>query len=75
MTSRISFVPIINGYQAAILAAGAVVQSAVTRGGSWVGVESITLGLSYDHRLNNGMGAARFLNAVKSYLEELATEG
>lgn len=67
-----TFVPVINGHQAGILAVGAIVARPVMRGGQWVESRSATLGLSYDHRLNNGMGAARFLNTVKTRLERLA---
>lgn len=67
-----TFVPVINGYQAAILAVGAPTRRAVLREGAWAEAQYVTLGLSYDHRLNNGAGAARFLNGVKGRLERLA---
>lgn len=68
-----TFVPIINGFQAAILAAGAVVRRPVMREGAWVEADSMTLGLSYDHRLNNGTSAGRLLNRMKAHLEKLAS--
>lgn len=67
-----TFIPVINGHQAGILAVGATVTRPIMREGQWVESRFATLGLSYDHRLNNGMGAARFLNTVKARLEGLA---
>jgi pyruvate dehydrogenase E2 component (dihydrolipoamide acetyltransferase) len=62
------FVPVIQEYQAAILAVGATVQRPVQQDGQWVASDAMTLGLSFNHRLNNGMQAAQFLNAVADQL-------
>jgi 2-oxoglutarate dehydrogenase E2 component (dihydrolipoamide succinyltransferase) len=67
--------PIINQPQVGILGTGAVVKRAVVVEnadlGETIAVRSMCyLALSYDHRLVDGADAARFLNTIKSRLEE-----
>ncbi len=71
--------PIINQPQVAILGTGAVVRRPVVvsdeTGGDVIAVRSMVfLALTYDHRLVDGADAARFLNALKTRLEEGAFE-
>ncbi len=71
--------PIINQPQVGILGTGTVVKRAVVVDDAALG-EVITvrsmvyLALTYDHRLVDGADAARFLNTMKSRLEEGAFE-
>ncbi|MFN2451106.1 MAG: dihydrolipoamide acetyltransferase family protein [Candidatus Dormibacteria bacterium] len=66
---------IINQPQAAILAMDAVVKRPVVLAGDAIGVRPImNLSMSFDHRLNDGLQATRFLQAVKRTLEGLSEE-
>ncbi|WP_150242590.1 2-oxoglutarate dehydrogenase, E2 component, dihydrolipoamide succinyltransferase [Nocardiopsis quinghaiensis] len=73
--------PIINQPQVAILGAGAVVKRPVvvedlSMGDEVIAVRSMVyLSLAHDHRLIDSADAGRFLQAVKSRLEEGAFEG
>ena len=67
--------PIINQPQVAILGTGSVVKRPVVvkdaDGGETIAVRSMVyLALSYDHRIVDGAGAARFLTAMKARLED-----
>ena len=71
--------PIINQPQVAVLGTGTVVKRPVVVTdpalGEVIAVRSMVyLALTYDHRLVDGADAARFLNTVKSRLEEGAFE-
>ncbi|MGD0602174.1 MAG: 2-oxo acid dehydrogenase subunit E2 [Streptosporangiaceae bacterium] len=71
--------PIINQPQVAILGTGTVVKRPVVVTdpglGEVIAVRSMVyLALTYDHRLVDGADAARFLNTVRSRLEEGAFE-
>ncbi len=71
--------PIINQPQVAILGTGAVVKRAVVvtddTGTDAIAIRSMVyLALTYDHRLVDGAGAARFLATVKARLETAAFE-
>ena len=71
--------PIINQPQVAILGTGTVVKRPVVVTdpalGEVIAVRSMAyLALTYDHRLVDGADAARFLNTVRSRLEEGAFE-
>jgi pyruvate dehydrogenase E2 component (dihydrolipoamide acetyltransferase) len=71
--------PIINQPQVAVLGTGTVVKRPVVvtdpAFGEVIAVRSMVyLALTYDHRLVDGADAARFLNTVKSRLEEGAFE-
>ena len=71
--------PIINQPQVGILGTGAVVKRPVvvtdSEGGETIAIRSMVyLALSYDHRIVDGADAARFLNTMKTRLEEGAFE-
>lgn len=63
------FSAIINPPQAAILAVGAVLDVPVVRQGNVVPSKVMNLVLSADHRVVDGVEAAKFLRTIKSYLE------
>jgi pyruvate dehydrogenase E2 component (dihydrolipoamide acetyltransferase) len=63
------FQAIINPPECAILAVGAVREDVVVRDGQPVAAKVMTLVLSADHRLIDGVEAARFLARLKSFLE------
>ena len=62
------FTPIINPPQAAILGVGRVRDVAAFEGASVVKRQATTLSLTFDHRLNDGAPAARFLERVAELL-------
>lgn len=63
------FTPIINQPQAAILGVGRIASKAVDVGGEIKLRQMMTLSLSFDHRIVDGAGAARFLQRVKQLIE------
>ncbi|MFN2328370.1 MAG: 2-oxo acid dehydrogenase subunit E2 [Chromatocurvus sp.] len=68
------FDAIINPPQAAILAVGATERRPIERAdGSWGGYTALTLTLSSDHRIIDGAVAARFLAALKGFIETPST--
>ena len=61
---------IINQPQAAICVMDAIVKRPIVLEGDAIAVRSMmNLSLSFDHRINDGLGAARFLRTVKELLE------
>jgi len=63
---------IINQPQAAILVMDAIVKRPVVVEGDAIAVRSMmNLCISFDHRVNDGLGAARFLRSVKDTLESI----
>jgi pyruvate dehydrogenase E2 component (dihydrolipoamide acetyltransferase) len=64
------FTPIINQPEVAILGMGKIVDTPVVREGTIVIRKVMFLCLSYDHRVVDGEPAVRFLQAVKSRLEQ-----
>jgi pyruvate dehydrogenase E2 component (dihydrolipoamide acetyltransferase) len=64
------FIAIINPPEAAILATGTVKQVPVIKDGAVVPGQRMLATVSADHRVTDGAEAARFLQAVKQYLEE-----
>ena len=64
-----SFTAIIDPAQSSILACGAVKQSPAVHGGEVVVRELMTVTLSVDHRIADGVLAAKFLSRFKHYLE------
>ncbi|MCB9228456.1 MAG: 2-oxo acid dehydrogenase subunit E2 [Deltaproteobacteria bacterium] len=62
--------PIISQPQVAILSLGAVTDRAVVREGEVVIRPVCQVGLTFDHRLIDGEGGARFLQDLRSYLED-----
>ncbi|NBQ59064.1 MAG: dihydrolipoamide acetyltransferase, partial [Opitutaceae bacterium] len=63
------FCAIINPPNAAILAVGATVKKPVVKDDQIVIGQRMTLTLSCDHRVVDGLLGAKFLNAVKAHLE------
>jgi pyruvate dehydrogenase E2 component (dihydrolipoamide acetyltransferase) len=64
-----SFIAIINVPETAILAAGRISDKAVAINGDIVARKTMTLTLSADHRVVDGVYAAKFLGKVKELLE------
>jgi len=65
-----SFVAIINPPQAAILAAGRIVERVVASRGMFAIRSTMTVTLSADHRAVDGAMGARFLQKIKTCLEQ-----
>jgi len=65
-----NFIAIINPPEAAILATGTVKAVPVVKDGALVPGQRMIITVSADHRVTDGAEAARFLQAVKKYLEE-----
>ncbi len=65
------FIPIINPPEAAILAVGRVAEEIVLVDGEIHTRPTITLSLSYDHRIVDGAPAAEFLNKVRQKVEQI----
>jgi pyruvate dehydrogenase E2 component (dihydrolipoamide acetyltransferase) len=63
------FAAVINPPQAAILAVGAIREVPVVRDGAVVPGRTMTVTLSCDHRIIDGVLAARFLRELKGLLE------
>lgn len=63
------FQAIINPPQAAILAVSGIQDSPIVRHGNVVPGKVLTLTLSVDHRVIDGVAAALFLQTLKNYLE------
>jgi pyruvate dehydrogenase E2 component (dihydrolipoamide acetyltransferase) len=66
------FEAIINPPQAAILAVGSAVEKPVVRNGQIVIGHEMTCTLSADHRVVDGVMAAKFLQTLKQLLENPA---
>lgn len=64
-----SFTPILNLPQAAILGVGRIVEEAVVRDGQLVAGKTITLSLTFDHRVIDGAPAARWLQRLCERLQ------
>ncbi len=64
--------PIINQPQAAILAMDRIVKRVVVEGDAMAIRPMMNLCISFDHRLNDGLQAARFLGSVKAHLESFS---
>jgi len=66
--------PIINQSQVAILSTGAIVERPVVREGKIVIRSLVQLGLTFDHRVIDGEGGAKFLGTLKKHLETYSSE-
>jgi pyruvate dehydrogenase E2 component (dihydrolipoamide acetyltransferase) len=66
------FAAVINPPQAAVLAAGTIREVPVVRAGQVVPGRAMTVTLSADHRIVDGVLAARFLKELKALLESPA---
>jgi len=67
-----AFTPVINLPEAAILGVGRIAPKVVPRGNEIVIRQMWTLCLVFDHRLVDGAPAARFLQMIKSLIEDPA---
>lgn len=65
-----AFTPIINPPECAILGVGRIIEKPVVREGQVVIRKMMALSLSFDHRLVDGVPAARFLQRIKQYVEQ-----
>ena len=62
--------PIINQPQVAIMSVGGIVRRAVVLGDDSIVIRPIaTVGITFDHRVIDGQGGARFLSNIKNFLE------
>lgn len=65
-----AFTPVINPPESAILGIGAIVREAVPLDdGSFTARDRLTLSLTFDHRVNDGAAAARFLQTLRHLIE------
>ena len=64
-----AFTPVINLPEAAILGVGRIQDKVVAYHGEIKIRKMVTLSLVFDHRLNDGAPAARFLQKIKQYIE------
>jgi pyruvate dehydrogenase E2 component (dihydrolipoamide acetyltransferase) len=65
------FIPIINPPEAAILAAGTIIEKPVVDGGAMGAKPIMTLTLAYDHRILDGAPAALFLKEIKTEMQSI----
>ena len=65
-----AFTPIINPPECAILGIGRIIEKPVVREGKVLVRQMMALSLSFDHRLVDGVPAARFLQRIKHYIEQ-----
>jgi 2-oxoisovalerate dehydrogenase E2 component (dihydrolipoyl transacylase) len=65
--------PIINHPEVAIVGVNRIVERPVVRGGAIVVRQMMNLSSSFDHRVVDGADAARFIQAVRGFLEVPAT--
>ena len=61
--------PVINRPEVAIVAVNRIVERPAWRGGAVVGRQLMNLSSSFDHRVVDGIDAARFVQALRSTLE------
>jgi pyruvate dehydrogenase E2 component (dihydrolipoamide acetyltransferase) len=62
--------PVLNYPDTAILLTGKIYDAPVVRDGKIVVRKLLPLSLTFDHRVNDGAGAQRLLNEIKSLLED-----
>ncbi len=65
--------PVINHPEVAIVGVNRMVERPVIRDGAIVARKMMNLSCSFDHRVIDGMVAARFVQAIRGYLESPAT--
>jgi pyruvate dehydrogenase E2 component (dihydrolipoamide acetyltransferase) len=65
-----SFQAILNSPQSVILAAGSIAKRPLVVGDQVEAAETLTLSLSADHRVLDGVAAAKFLAAIARMIEE-----
>jgi 2-oxoisovalerate dehydrogenase E2 component (dihydrolipoyl transacylase) len=64
--------PVINHPEVAIVGVNRIVERPMFRGGAVVARQLMNLSSSFDHRVVDGMDAARFIQAVRALLEQPA---
>jgi pyruvate dehydrogenase E2 component (dihydrolipoamide acetyltransferase) len=65
-----AFTPVINPPESAILGIGAILREAVPlQDGGFAVRDRLTLSLTFDHRVNDGAAAARFLQTLRHLIE------
>ena len=69
----IATTPVINHPEVAIVGVNRIVERPMLRGGLVVARQMMNLSSSFDHRVVDGIDAARFIQAVRGYLETPAT--
>ena len=67
-----AFTPIINPPQCAILGVGRIIKKPAVYQDQIVPRHLVALSLTFDHRIVDGGPAARFLNTIRTYIEEPA---
>ena len=66
-----AFTPVINPPESAILGIGAIVREVVPLDdGTFAARDRLTLSLTFDHRVNDGAAAARFLQTLRHLIEQ-----
>lgn len=66
-----AFTPVINPPESAILGIGAILREAVPLDdGSFTARDRFTLSLTFDHRVNDGAAAARFLQTLRQLIRQ-----
>jgi pyruvate dehydrogenase E2 component (dihydrolipoamide acetyltransferase) len=66
-----TFTPLLNPPQVAILGVGAIQVKPVRRGGQVEFIDAISLSLTCDHQIIDGAPGARFLQVLKSKIEDV----
>jgi pyruvate dehydrogenase E2 component (dihydrolipoamide acetyltransferase) len=66
-----SFTPLLNPPQVAILGVGGIQVKPVRRGGQVEFIDAIGLSLTCDHQVIDGAPGARFLQVLKSKIEDV----
>jgi 2-oxoisovalerate dehydrogenase E2 component (dihydrolipoyl transacylase) len=69
----IATTPVINHPEVAIVGVNRIVERPMLRGGLVVARQTMNLSSSFDHRVVDGIDAARFIQSVRGYLENPAT--
>jgi 2-oxoisovalerate dehydrogenase E2 component (dihydrolipoyl transacylase) len=69
----IATTPVINHPEVAIVGVNRIVERPMLRGGLVVARQMMNLSSSFDHRVVDGIDAARFIQSVRGYLESPAT--
>jgi pyruvate dehydrogenase E2 component (dihydrolipoamide acetyltransferase) len=64
-----TFTPIIHPPENAILGVGRIVVKPIVANGNFVAASTMALSLTFDHRIMDGVPAARFLQSLKKLLE------
>ncbi|MFN3961328.1 MAG: 2-oxo acid dehydrogenase subunit E2, partial [Parvularculaceae bacterium] len=65
--------PVINWPEVAIVGVNRIVERPVIKNGQIVARQMMNLSSSFDHRVVDGMDAARFIQCLRGYLEAPAT--